>query len=141
MNLFKTNTEEVLKIGNSLDNKYSSGDDYISNIIVKKLSEVVAPFLAFITNLLFSKSLFPRNLCNAKVFPLHKEGSRTDENNYRPISLLIVCSKIVKSMNEQCTTVHILTLKNSPCSILINMVFVVNIVQLMHWQNYKNYLY
>ena len=30
----------------------------------------------------------------AKVLPLHKNGSKEDVNNYRPISLLIVWSKI-----------------------------------------------
>ena len=32
----------------------------------------------------------------AKVIPLHRDGSKLDENNYRPISLLIVWSKIIE---------------------------------------------
>ena len=39
-------------------------------------------------------------LCNnwksAKVFALHKGGSPSDINNYRPISVLSVCSKIIE---------------------------------------------
>ena len=92
--LYQVSPAEIEKIINSFDNKYSAGDDYVSNIIVKTSSAVVAPYLAFIINLSFLKGVFPNELCKAKVFPLHKEGSKTDENNYRPISLLIVWSKV-----------------------------------------------
>ena len=96
INLFKTNTEEFLRITNSLDNKYSSGVDYISNTIVDVSSEVVAPYLAFTINLSFSKGLLLKNHCKAKIFPLHKERSRTAENKYQTMSLLIVWRKIYK---------------------------------------------
>ena len=33
---------------------------------------------------------------SAKVFALHKGGSPSDINNYRPISVLSVCSKIIE---------------------------------------------
>ena len=35
-------------------------------------------------------------LKKAKVIPLHKDGLKLDENNYRRISLLIVWSKIIE---------------------------------------------
>ena len=92
--LYQVSPAKIEKIINSFDNKYSAGDDYVSNIIVKTSSAVVSPYLAFIINLSFLKGVFPNELCKAKVFPLHKEGSKTDENNYRPISLLIVRSKV-----------------------------------------------
>ena len=41
--------------------------------------------------------MFPSDLKQSKVIPLHKGGSRLDENNYRPISLLKVWSKIFES--------------------------------------------
>ena len=35
----------------------------------------------------FSKWNFSAQMAKAEVFPLHKEGSKLDENNYRPVSL------------------------------------------------------
>ena len=40
--------------------------------------------------------MFPDDLKKAKVIPPHKDGSNLDENNYRPIALLIVWSKIIE---------------------------------------------
>ena len=55
--LYQVSPAEIEKIINSFDNKYSAGDDYVSNIIVKTSSAVVAPYLAFIINLSFERSV------------------------------------------------------------------------------------
>ena len=88
--------DEVREIIDNLDNKFSSGDDDISNVIVKLSSNVTIPYLTQIINLSFEEGIFPDDLKKAKVIPLHKDGSKLDENNYRPISLLIVWSKIIE---------------------------------------------
>ena len=77
-----------------LDNKSSSGDDNLSNISIKTSGSVTAVYLEHLIKLSFSTGVFPDALSNAKVFPLHKEGSKVNENNFRPISNLNVCSKI-----------------------------------------------
>ena len=94
MFLYKTTEEEVLSIMNELDNKSSSGLDYLSNILIKISSDITAPFLCDLINQSFKEGAFPKNLAEAKVIPLHKDGDKTDENNYRPISLLSIWSKI-----------------------------------------------
>ena len=33
-----------------------------------------------------------------KVIPIHKGGSKQDINNYRPISLLSICDKIIEKL-------------------------------------------
>ena len=94
MFLFKVTEPEIHQIISQLDDKSTSGDDYVSNLIVKSSKNAVAPLLTILINASFSKGVFPSELRKAKIVPIHKEKSRRDENNYRPISLLIVWSKI-----------------------------------------------
>ena len=94
MFLYKTNSSEIQKIMQGLDNKSSSGDDNLSNVLFKTSGSVTAVYLVYLINISFSTGVFPDALSNAKVFPLPKVGSRVDENNFRSISLLNVWSKI-----------------------------------------------
>ena len=94
MFLRKVSMAELLEILISFENKCSSGDDNVNMIIVKKSATVVAPYLELLINCSFAQGVFPSDLKQAKVIPLHKGESRLDENNYRPLSLLKVWSKI-----------------------------------------------
>ena len=73
--------DEVREIIDNLYNKFSSGDDDISNVIVKLSSNVTIPYLTEIINLSFEEGIFPDDLKKAKVIPLHNDGSKLDENN------------------------------------------------------------
>ena len=85
---------EVIDIMNSLPKKSSSGEDEISNILVKTAGSVITKYLTSSINVSFYEGSFPSELKKAKVFPLFKNGSRVEENNYRSISLLNVLSKM-----------------------------------------------
>ena len=93
MYLVPATEQDILDIQN-LENKSSSGDDYISNLIIKTASTIIAPYLTYLINKSMNQGVFPDKLKKAKVIPLFKEGSKTDVNNYRPISLLTIWSKI-----------------------------------------------
>ena len=54
--------------------------------------------LAHIFNLSLSEGVFLKAFKQAKVIPVFKKGSTYDVNNYRPISLLPVMSKIFKKL-------------------------------------------
>ena len=92
MYLYKTTAREVGEILTNLDMS-SSGVDDINNILIKLSSDVINPYLVFLINSSFDKGNFPKELARARVLPLHKEGSKLDQNNYRPI-YLVVFSKI-----------------------------------------------
>ena len=94
MYLYGTTALEIKHIIDSLDNKFSSGDDNISNAIVKASSSVIVPFRSHLINQSFCQGCFPSELCKAKVLPFHKDGSRLLESNYRSISILVTWSKI-----------------------------------------------
>ena len=94
MFLSEVTENEVEKIIDNLEKKASSGDDLINNIIVKTSKNETVEILTYLINRSFNEGIFPVSLKKAKVIPLHKDGSKTDVNNYRPISLLTVWSKI-----------------------------------------------
>ena len=92
--LYPVSTFEVEELIDSLAHKASSGDDCSSNIIIKLSVHVTVCFMTHIINCSFTHGFCPESLKNAKILPLHKEGSKLEENNYRPISFLNVWSKI-----------------------------------------------
>ena len=51
-----------------------------------------------ICNLSIKFSHFPKDCKVAKLKPLYKKGTKTDPNNFRPISLLPIVSKIIKKV-------------------------------------------
>ena len=57
--------------------------------------------LAIIVNESFIYGYFPNKLKASKVIPLHKKSSTQSTNNYRPISLLSVFSKIFEKLMHQ----------------------------------------
>ena len=94
MYLVPATEQEILEFIQNLENKYSSGDVYMSNLIIKTASTIIAPYLTYLINKSMNQGVFPDKLKKAKVIPLFKERSKTDVNNYRPISLLTIWSKI-----------------------------------------------
>ena len=52
--------------------------------------------LSCIFNLSLCEGVFPDKLKVAKVYPVFKKGNKSDMNNYRPISVLSVFSKILE---------------------------------------------
>ena len=92
-----TNPQTILKIIKNLKSKRSSGDDELTSIFLKhdRVSNLFAPCLSILVNQSLHTGIFPDKLKIAKVIPLFKEkGDDFDFENYRPISLLSVLSKI-----------------------------------------------
>lgn len=89
---------EIIKIVGHLQNKSSSGEDSIPMTVVKKVIHLIAEPLSFIFNTSFKSSTFPMLFKSALVTPIHKKGSMTDINNFRPISLLNSFSKILEKI-------------------------------------------
>ena len=73
MFLFQAKEREVAEIINNLENKFSSGDDDISNVLVKISSPKTVRYLTFLINLFMNKGEFPKILKNGKVIPMHKK--------------------------------------------------------------------
>lgn len=96
--LFPTCPEEVEWIVYSLANNKAPGIDGISSHLVKEVKSLISPILSYIFNLSFQTGIFPDALKTALVVPLHKKGCYKVLDNYRPISLLSVFSKIIEKI-------------------------------------------
>ena len=94
--LTPTSIEEVSKLLEALPTRKATGLDNISSRLLKEATPVIAPSLTNIINLSLSTGVFPDKWKYAKVFPIFKEGERSDPNNYRPISVLPVVSKLIE---------------------------------------------
>ena len=90
----KITENETLTIINNLKSKNSSGNDDISNRLLKSIKCEISKPLTIIINQSLETGIFPDALKVAKVKPLFKKGDNCCLNNYRPISLLPTISKI-----------------------------------------------
>lgn len=101
MFLDDVNDEDLICAINSLKNSTSPGIDGITSTLIKEIHLVVLKVLLYLINLSFSVGIFPDKLKLAVVIPLHKSNSKTDCNNFRPISLLPTFAKIYEKVMKK----------------------------------------
>ena len=93
-----TDHYEITKIITSLKSKNSSGHDNINSKFLKLIKQdIISPLV-----ILFSKSLetgvVPDLMKLAEIIPIYKSKDKTLLNNYRPISLLPIFSKLMEKI-------------------------------------------
>ena len=84
--------QKVIKLLKAID--VGKGLDKIPNRLLKIAADVVAPSLTGIFNQSLVTGIFPSDWKMAKVSPIFKNGSKSDLNNYRPISVIPNVGKI-----------------------------------------------
>ena len=92
------NEDIIVNIINKLPNKNSCGYDNLSTKIIKALKDSLIKPLTLIINQILNTGVFPSQLKIAKVIPIFKKDDNKIFNNYRPISLLPVLSKVVEKV-------------------------------------------
>ena len=95
VSLYLANTSD-LEIENSVKMMKipASGYDEIPVKVLKYVITIISPVLTFIINLSFRTGIFPDKLKIARVTPIFKSGDPNDVNNFRPVSVLSILSKI-----------------------------------------------
>ena len=88
--------DEIKKIIKNLKNSKSCGTDNIDTYIIKLASEELTPVITHIINLSLTQPHFPGLWKTAKTIPLHKRNEKVYPQNFRPVSLLPICSKILE---------------------------------------------
>lgn len=89
---------EVMQQIHSLKNKKSCGCDNIATYFVILAANVLANPLSILLNYSFEFGIFPECLKTAKIIPIFKSGDKNEINNYRPISILSIFSKILEKL-------------------------------------------
>ena len=80
-----------------MKNKKSNLNEIPTNVL-KHISQLITPVITHIINLSLTTGSFPESLKVARVTPIPKEGDPTNVNNYRPISVLPLMSKIFEKI-------------------------------------------
>lgn len=79
-----------------LDSTKATGLDDIGAKYLKLAGPYITKTLTQICNLSISSNTFPSSWKIARVTPLHKKNNKDDPNNYRPISILPILSKLLE---------------------------------------------
>ena len=93
-----TSAYEILKLASTLNPSKSCGSDEISPRVVIKCMQSIAAPLSDIFNKSFSQGIVPKKLKLAKVIPVYKKNDSKCIENYRPIALLPIFSKILEKI-------------------------------------------
>ena len=96
--LWETNVEEIKGLVKSLPNKTTHGHDKVSNTLLKSLCTAICYPLQIIFNRSIYQGVFPDKMKLAEIVPLYKGKEYDFVVNYRPISLLMTISKVLKKL-------------------------------------------
>ena len=82
----------------------SPGPDNVLNGMLKSAAHVIIPLLSIIFQQILDSGVFPEDWCKSNIIPVHKKGDVDSCNNYRPISLTSLTSKMFTNiLNKRLT--------------------------------------
>ena len=90
-----------------MDSCKATDTDSIGPRLLKFAAPYIADDITYICNHSINSSTFPSKWKEAKVSPLHKNGPHDDVNNYRPISILPVLSKVLEKHVHDCLSAYL----------------------------------
>ena len=89
----KVSVENQLK---SMKRKKATGIDELPACMIKDCAKAISQPLTFIVNLSLKSGVFPTVWKRAKINPVYKSGDTGKPENYRPISVFPIFSKILE---------------------------------------------
>ena len=98
--------EEVYSIVKSLGNGKASGHDELINEALKEAPTDFIKLLRILFNMVKNQGRAPRSWKRGRIVLIHKKGSESDINNYRPLTVLpCICGTYSKLINSRLTEV------------------------------------
>ena len=91
-------SDVIAKKLQNLRSDKAAGDDHLSPRFLKMISQEIAVPLAIIFRRSLDTGCIPYDWKTANVTPLHKKGSRSQVENYRPVSLTSQLCKVLESV-------------------------------------------
>ena len=88
--------EEIYNYLSTLDTSKTTGPDGISARMLKETANTIAPSVTALLNLSLHSGSVPSQWKNSLIVPIPKTSSATTQNDYRPISLLSIVSKVLE---------------------------------------------
>ena len=138
------NELDVFKALRSLDTSKAMGCDGISPMVLKHCAMAIYQPLYHLFSLSLSQFYLPLEWRTHLVKPVYKSGDKSSIQNYRPISLLCIVSKILEKIFydniveyvTQATSVHqfeVALLYNSCCSFITRSLLLSHNLMLCTW--------
>ena len=93
-----TNSSQVFLLLNKLSKSKATGLDKISARLIRECADLICISISKIFNCSLTTGIFPDDWKCAKVTLLFKQGSSSDMNNYRPISVISVVAKVFEKI-------------------------------------------
>ena len=103
----QVSVDDVIKHLIGLDTSKACGPDGISAHLLKECSQQIAPSLCGIFNRSLSSGQILIEWKSVDITPIHKKDSKEPAENCRPISLLLIVSKVLESCVFNCLYDHV----------------------------------
>ena len=96
----KTNISQIKNIIKAFGRSKAQGDEIPMSVLIDGVDLIAKPLLVLINRCL-DNSFFPAAEKRGMIIPIYKAGLRTHLDNYRPISILPVLSKVFERVVQQ----------------------------------------
>ena len=98
----------VIKLLKKLNPHKATGPDSIPARLLKELADCLGPVLAILYQASINTGMVPDIWKSAIVTPIFKKGDRNKPSNYRPISLTVICCKLLEHIIHSSVMRHFL---------------------------------
>jgi len=99
--------EGVSQLLHNLKPYKAAGPDNLPSYFLKEVANEIVPSLCLIFQASLDQGVLPNIWKRASVVPLNKQGEKDNPNNYRPVSLMCICSTILEHIIYSCIFKHL----------------------------------